>query len=553
MNRGACRPNLSRSALAMLAIFVALSMTLLLIGFKDYPGLHTVCDTGMFLLSGLLAFLFWELGVRSNQQFPRYISISFAVTSVAEFVHAFVSIEWSVSLVPIAQAADVLRPTTWPPAAYLLPTAVGSSLWLMRRHTQRVGGFTAALVAVVIALFVGFHWLPTYTVAGWLGITRPSLILVPMLWMIVGWASWRYRASDRLLPILGYMAAVLAPTSFVILYSRSPHDAQGMVAHLGRIGAYLLVLFSVMQLGSSDMIERIKAERELARLNEDLERRVLERTAEVQTANDSLAAEIAVRQKTEAALRESHERTRAIVDTALDGIVTMDHEGRIAGFNPAAERIFGYSLSDVIGRPLADMIIPPAFREQHRHGLAHYLATGEARVFGKRIEVTGNRADGSAVDLELSIDRMPGDGSPLFAGFVRDITERKRAEQIRERLAAIVESSDDAIISKTLDGVVTAWNSGAQNLFGYSSEEMVGKPLQILVPVERASEEPEILARIARGESVDHFETVRIRKDGKRIEVSVTISPVKDGEGEYCRCFQDRARHHRTQASRKEG
>jgi PAS domain S-box-containing protein len=112
-----------------------------------------------------------------------------------------------------------------------------------------------------------------------------------------------------------------------------------------------------------------------------------------------------------------------------------------------------------------------------------------------------------------------------------DITERKRAEEVRERLAAVVESSDDAIIGKTLDGVITTWNHGAEKVFGYSSSEAVGKPMQMLVPPERANEEPDILARVERGESVEHFETVRVRKDGKGIDVSVTISPIRDSSG----------------------
>jgi PAS domain S-box-containing protein len=102
---------------------------------------------------------------------------------------------------------------------------------------------------------------------------------------------------------------------------------------------------------------------------------------------------------------------------------------------------------------------------------------------------------------------------------------------VREHLAAVVESSDDAIISKTLNGMVTAWNSGAERLFGYSSAESVGKPMDRLLPLERATEESDILARIARGERVDHFETVRVRKDGKRVDISATISPVKDSSG----------------------
>ncbi len=112
-----------------------------------------------------------------------------------------------------------------------------------------------------------------------------------------------------------------------------------------------------------------------------------------------------------------------------------------------------------------------------------------------------------------------------------DITARKLAEETLVRQAAIIESSDDAIISKTLDGVITSWNRGAEKLFGYPAKEAVGQPMLMLFPPERVTEEADILAQIARGESVDHFETVRLRKDGKRVDVSVTISPIRDSEG----------------------
>ena len=112
-----------------------------------------------------------------------------------------------------------------------------------------------------------------------------------------------------------------------------------------------------------------------------------------------------------------------------------------------------------------------------------------------------------------------------------DITERKRAEEVRERLAAVVDSSEDAIISKTLDGTINTWNRGAEKVFGYSSAEAVGKPMLMLIPPERVNEESEILARIRRGESVEHFETVRVRKDGTKIDISATISPIRDSSG----------------------
>jgi PAS domain S-box-containing protein len=117
------------------------------------------------------------------------------------------------------------------------------------------------------------------------------------------------------------------------------------------------------------------------------------------------------------------------------------------------------------------------------------------------------------------------------AALQSEITERRRTQEIAERLAAVVQSSDDAIISKTLDGTITAWNRGAEKVFGYSAEEAVGKPMTLLLPPERADEESDILERVSRGESVHHFDTVRVRKDGKKIDVSVTISPVVDSTG----------------------
>ena len=135
------------------------------------------------------------------------------------------------------------------------------------------------------------------------------------------------------------------------------------------------------------------------------------------------------------ALRESEGRNRAVVDSSLDAIVAMDHEGSIIGFNPAAERIFGHRAPDVMGQSLAEVLIPPGLRERHDRGLAHYLATGEGPVLGRRIELEALRADGSSIPVELSITRMPGGGPPKFTGFIRDITEQRQAEQKQLRAA----------------------------------------------------------------------------------------------------------------------
>jgi PAS domain S-box-containing protein len=180
-------------------------------------------------------------------------------------------------------------------------------------------------------------------------------------------------------------------------------------------------------------------------LASELDQRVVQRTAELAAANEELKKELAERRLVEEKLRQeerelkhSEVRKVAIVDSALDCILTIDHEGCITEFNPAAERTFGYRRNEVLGMPLANVIIPLSLREKHRQGFAHYLATGEARVLGKRIETTAVRADGSEFPVELTISRIPLEGPPSFTGYLRDITERKRAEQELRRSEAFL-------------------------------------------------------------------------------------------------------------------
>jgi len=176
--------------------------------------------------------------------------------------------------------------------------------------------------------------------------------------------------------------------------------------------------------------------REQQRLADELDQRVAQRTRELAAANDELRTEIVERRLAEERLRQeedelkrSEARKAAILDAALDCIVTIDHQGRITELNPAAERTFGYRRDEVVGKLLADVMIPPSMREKHRQGLARYLATGETKVVGKRIELTAMRADGSEFPVELAVTCIPSDGPAVFTGFLRDITKRKRAEE----------------------------------------------------------------------------------------------------------------------------
>ena len=222
---------------------------------------------------------------------------------------------------------------------------------------------------------------------------------------------------------------------------------------------------------------------------------------------------------------------RALLNSALDCIISMDAAGRVIEFNPAAERVFGYSRDQALGQELASLIIPPDQRERHRKGLQHYLETGEGPVLGKRLEVKALRADGSEILVELAITALRRGAEPVFTAYLRDITDRARGEEASRRLAAIIESSDDAIISKDLNGIITSWNVAAERLFGYRHDEIIGQSILTLIPPDRQHEEPRILGRIRRGERIDHYETVRRRKDGTLLDISVTVSPLKDKSG----------------------
>jgi two-component system CheB/CheR fusion protein len=223
--------------------------------------------------------------------------------------------------------------------------------------------------------------------------------------------------------------------------------------------------------------------------------------------------------------------SRTFLDSALDCIITMDATGRVQEFNPAAERVFGFTRSEAVGKELAELIIPPRLRERHRQGLARYLKTREGPLIGKLIEIEALHRDGSEILVALAINATQVNGSPIFTAYLRDITERKRAEETNRHLAAIIDSSGDAIISKDLDEIVTSWNKQAERLFGYGADEIVGKRISVLVPPNRHNEELGIIEQLRQGERILRYETVHLRKDGKALDVSLAVSPIRDGTG----------------------
>jgi PAS domain S-box-containing protein len=221
----------------------------------------------------------------------------------------------------------------------------------------------------------------------------------------------------------------------------------------------------------------------------------------------------------------------ASTQAALDCIISTDAEGRVREWNAAASRTFGYQFDEVLGRDLGDLIIPPALRKGHKDGWARMIETGGAAVLDRRIETIGMHAGGAEFPIEVAVTRV-SDDPPMFTGFIRDISDRKTREAENERLAAIVRSSDDAIISKDLSGAVTAWNHGAETLYGYSALEAIGQPLeQLIVPGGHDENLDTVLDRISSGKTAAS-EVERNRKNGERLSVSLRSFAVRDQAGE---------------------
>ncbi len=266
-----------------------------------------------------------------------------------------------------------------------------------------------------------------------------------------------------------------------------------------------------------------------------------DRIARLSAAVDNVLQEHRLRQETHrmqeqlatqsAALKESEARFAGIINAATDAIITVNQEQRIVLFNPAAELMFGHRAESMLGQPL-NRLIPMRFHGAHSTHVHKFGATGVTnRRMGALGTIFGVRADGTEFPIEASISQVDTGGQKLFTVILRDITERKLGEEARNRLAVIVESSADAIISETLEGIITSWNAGAEQIFGYTAAEVIDQSITLLIPPELHYEEDEILSRIRRGERMVQMETIRRRKDGTRLNISLIISPIKDAAG----------------------
>jgi len=239
----------------------------------------------------------------------------------------------------------------------------------------------------------------------------------------------------------------------------------------------------------------------------------------------------------------------SILEAIPDAVVAVNEQGVMIQVNSQTEALFAYTREELIGQRI-EILVPERQRGQHDQHRAEYHARPKIRRMGSGLDLYGRRRDGSEFPVEISLSPVPTENGMIVLSVIRNISDRKRIEEelrsaheeldrrksreLRDwqtRLSLIVDSSQDAIIGKSLDGIITHWNKGAEHMYGYTSQEMIGRSITTLCPRDRTDEIPGILEKIRRGERVEYFESVRVTKDGRRVDVSISVSPIHDAEG----------------------
>ena len=239
----------------------------------------------------------------------------------------------------------------------------------------------------------------------------------------------------------------------------------------------------------------------------------------------------------------------SILEAIPDAVAVVNQHGVMIQINSQMEALFGYTREELIGQRI-EILVPERSRPHHDLHREQYHAKPKIRRMGSGLDLNGRRRDGSEFPVEISLSPVMTRDGMIVLSAIRDISDRKRIEEelrraneeldrrktrelrdSQNRLALIVDSSQDAIIGKNLEGIVTHWNKGAEHIYGYTAQDMIGRPISVLAPKERVDEIHTILQKIRAGERVEYFESVRVTKDGRTLHVSISVSPIHDAEG----------------------
>ncbi|TCL13648.1 PAS domain S-box-containing protein [Roseivirga ehrenbergii] len=239
-------------------------------------------------------------------------------------------------------------------------------------------------------------------------------------------------------------------------------------------------------------------------------------------------------------------KVSSFLNATPDPIVIINENGLIQVVNDQTETVFGYTKEELINQPV-EILLPERFQGGHMNHRKDFIKTPKARSMGSGMSLFAQKKDGSEIPVEISLNPVKVQHRVWVSAAIRDISERKKEEIQINRLASIIKTSGDAIISKSIDGTILTWNKAAEATFGYSTDEIVGQHISILFPLELKDEEVTLIGKIKKGETIENYETERIKKDGGRIKVSITLSPIQDREGNIIgasKILRDITEHH---------
>ena len=377
--------------------------------------------------------------------------------------------------------------------------------WTPRKRIE------AACLALLLLVFA---WMAFSGSARYAPPIPRSYLMVPFIL----WAAFRFSQRETATAI----ATVCAIALWYTLAGRGPFAAGTAGSSLLLLLTYINILAAMGLVLCAVVGERSRAMAQLRKEHDELESRVRERTQDLLQVNRVLYDDIADRKKTE-------QRFRGLLESAPDAIVIVNRAGRIVLVNSQAEKLFGYARAELIEQPV-ETLLPLRYRDKHAGHRTRFFSEPKLRPMGAGLQLHGLRKDGIEFPVEISLSPLESEEGTLVSAAIRDITERKLAEATRARLAAIVESSQDAILSRDLDGRIVSWNAAAERLLGYTAAEVIGtEPL--LVTPDRLHEIAENRELLIHGKPLPGHETVRVTKDGRCIDVLLSGSPIKDDLG----------------------
>jgi diguanylate cyclase (GGDEF)-like protein/PAS domain S-box-containing protein len=387
------------------------------------------------------------------------------------------------------------------------------------------GGFLlATLAGAGIAVFS--NRLPGLPGGAALGV----FAAVPLLW-----AALRFTQRETATAAFLFSAIAVRATILGLDARAAGARTDALIVVQSALGALALLALAV----AAHVARAKRIERDLDGAREDLEMKIQERTAALLVVN--------------ADLRKSESRFRDFLESAPDPLLIVDGRGRIVLVNAQAEKTFGYGRQELIGHAV-EALLPERFGDRHVEARAAYFQAARARPMGEGMELFARRKDGTEFPVDIALSPIETDRGLLVSASIRDISRRKQGEETVARLAAVVASSEDAIISTDADGFIATWNAAAERILGYPAGEAIGRPSAILSAPTRTGEMEEILERLKRREQV-RYETEVLRRDGTVIEVAITAFPVIDRAGRvigFSTMFRDITEQKRGAAAARE-